>query len=149
MDAQNAGNGISGLQISKRFRGIMPPDPPPYSCMVCRPHTWPFAIAIPSNILSHRKVPFQKCPPPHGKILKKGPASWTKDGVRIGYTGYEEGLLSLRNISKTARRTYKCVAQRHTLTDEISIEIIIQYCISILIISLRGLFFLPKCFNLE
>ena len=26
--AQNAGNGISGVQISKKFRGGMPPDPP-------------------------------------------------------------------------------------------------------------------------
>jgi hypothetical protein len=33
-------------------------------CVVCRPHTWPSAIAIPSNILSHRKVPFQKMSPP-------------------------------------------------------------------------------------
>ena len=31
--AQNAGNGISGLQISKMFRGDMPPDPP-YLCEV-------------------------------------------------------------------------------------------------------------------
>ena len=29
-------------------------------------------LLSPSNILSHRKVPFQKMPP-HGKILKKGP----------------------------------------------------------------------------
>jgi hypothetical protein len=26
--AQNAGNSISGVQISKKFRGGMPPDPP-------------------------------------------------------------------------------------------------------------------------
>jgi hypothetical protein len=33
MDVQNAGNGISGLQILKI------PDPrPAYSCVVCRPH---------------------------------------------------------------------------------------------------------------
>ena len=30
-------------------------------------------LLSPSNILSHRKVPFQKMTP-HGKILKKGPA---------------------------------------------------------------------------
>ena len=29
--AQNAGNGVSGLQISKIFRGGMPPDPPSYA----------------------------------------------------------------------------------------------------------------------
>jgi hypothetical protein len=32
-------------------------------------------LLSPPNILSHRKAPFQKnAPPPHGKILKKGPA---------------------------------------------------------------------------
>ena len=32
-------------------------------------------LLSPSDILSHRKVPCQKMPlPPHGKILKKGPA---------------------------------------------------------------------------
>ena len=60
LDAQNAANCISGLLQT------------PYSCLVCRPHTWLSAIAIPSNILSNRKVPFQKMPP-HGKILKRGP----------------------------------------------------------------------------
>ena len=29
--AQNAGNGISGVQISKNFRGGMPPDPLSYA----------------------------------------------------------------------------------------------------------------------
>jgi hypothetical protein len=29
-DAQNAGNGVSRLQISKIFQGGMPPDPPDY-----------------------------------------------------------------------------------------------------------------------
>jgi hypothetical protein len=29
--AQNAGNGVSGLQISNIFRGGMPPDPPSYA----------------------------------------------------------------------------------------------------------------------
>ena len=41
----------------------------------CRPHTWPWSLLSPSNILSHRKVPFHKIPPPHRKILKKGPAA--------------------------------------------------------------------------
>jgi hypothetical protein len=51
LDAQNAGNDISGIQISKFFWGMV-------------------YILSPSNILSHRKVPFQKCPP-RGKSLKK------------------------------------------------------------------------------
>jgi hypothetical protein len=41
-------------------------------------------LLSPSNILSHRKVPFQKMPPPppsHGKILKKGPDEWGVWGV--------------------------------------------------------------------
>ena len=37
----------------------------------------------PSNILSHRKVPFKKMPPPHGKILKKGPGT-RDDLMRLG-----------------------------------------------------------------
>jgi hypothetical protein len=41
LDAQNAGNDISGIQISKIL------DPPPHSCVVYWPHTWPSAIAIP------------------------------------------------------------------------------------------------------
>jgi hypothetical protein len=57
LGSQNAGNGISVLQISK-FSGGVHPRPP------------------------HRKVPFQKMPP-HGKILKKGPAISIGDiGVR-------------------------------------------------------------------
>jgi hypothetical protein len=71
LDAQNAGNDISGIQISKIFWRSTTPAPPD-SCVVYWPHTWLSAIASPSNILSHRKVPFQKMPP-QGKILKKGP----------------------------------------------------------------------------
>jgi hypothetical protein len=37
LDAQNAGNGISVLQISKIFWGVLPR--PPHSCVVCWPHT--------------------------------------------------------------------------------------------------------------
>ena len=57
----------------QNFLGEYTPRPPPI-------HAWyightrglqPFLS--PSDILSHRKVPFQKMPP-HGKILKKGPA---------------------------------------------------------------------------
>jgi hypothetical protein len=61
LDAQNAGNDISGIQISN-----IPPDP---SFM---PGILGFQpLLSPSNILSHRKVPFQKMPPPTGKSLKK------------------------------------------------------------------------------
>ena len=73
LDAQNAGNDISGIQISNIFWGSTPQDPPPI-------HAWYIGhtrglqpLLSPSNILSHRKVPFQKMPPPPhtGKSLKK------------------------------------------------------------------------------
>jgi hypothetical protein len=72
LNAQNAGNDISGIQISKIFWGSTPREDPPI-------HAWYIGhtrglqpLLSPSNLLSHRKVPFQKMPP-HGKILKKGP----------------------------------------------------------------------------
>jgi hypothetical protein len=55
LDAQNAGNCISGLQISNIFWGSMPPDSPMRGMLA----TW----LSPTNILSHRKVPFQKMLP--------------------------------------------------------------------------------------
>ena len=68
LDAQNAGNCISGLQISNIFWGSMPPYPLGISCVVCRPHGYPPLIYY----LTERSL-FKKCSPPHGKILKKGP----------------------------------------------------------------------------
>jgi hypothetical protein len=54
-----------------KFQTFPPPDP-----LI---HAWYIGntrglqpLLSPSNILPHRKVPFQKMPP-HGKILKKGP----------------------------------------------------------------------------
>ena len=38
-DAQNSGNGISGVQILKIFRGGMPPDPPNYARSVSVPRS--------------------------------------------------------------------------------------------------------------
>ena len=58
LDAQNAGNCISGLQISNIFCGTMPPDPPS-GFMRGMSATW----LSPINILSHRKVPIQKMLP--------------------------------------------------------------------------------------
>jgi hypothetical protein len=51
-----------------------PPDPPPIPAWYIGHTRGLQPLLSPSNILSHRKVPFQKMPPPHGKILKKGPA---------------------------------------------------------------------------
>ena len=73
LDAQNAGNDISGIQI---FWGSTTPDPPIHAWYIG--HTRGLQpLLSPSNILSHRKVPFQPPPPPHGKIPKKGPDSQT------------------------------------------------------------------------
>ena len=47
LDAQNAGNGISVLQISNFSGGVHhQTPPPPHSCVVYWPHMWPSAIAI-------------------------------------------------------------------------------------------------------
>jgi hypothetical protein len=73
LNAQNAGNGISVLQISKIFWGVCPR--PSYSCVVCRPHTWPSAVPIHLWYMISQKRPFSKNATPHGKILKKGPDS--------------------------------------------------------------------------
>ena len=58
----------------KNFLGEYSPRPT-YSCMVYVGHACKImsvmAIPDPSNILSHRKIPFQKIPPPPGKFLKK------------------------------------------------------------------------------
>ena len=74
LDAQNAGNDISGIQISKMFWGSTPPDPPfmhgILATHVAFSHCYPPLIYY----LTERSL-FKKCPPPtHGKILKKGPA---------------------------------------------------------------------------
>jgi hypothetical protein len=59
MNAQNAGNSISVLQISKIFWGSTTPDLPIHAWYVV--HICDLqALLSPFNILSHRKVPFQK-----------------------------------------------------------------------------------------
>ena len=61
-----------GFKFQKFSGGVLPEKTPPI-------HAWYIGhtrglqpLLSPSNLLSHRKVPFQKMPP-HGKILKKGP----------------------------------------------------------------------------
>ena len=55
-----------------KFQKFQKKTPPPFHAWyIC--HTRGLQpLLSPSNILSHRRVPFQKMPP-HGKILKKGP----------------------------------------------------------------------------
>jgi hypothetical protein len=74
LDAQNAGNDISGIQISNIFWGSTPQTPPPFmrgilATNVAFSHCYPPLIYY----ITERSL-FKKCPPPHGKILKKGPA---------------------------------------------------------------------------
>jgi hypothetical protein len=59
LDAQNAGN-----DISKIFWGSTPPDPPPIPVWYIGHTRGLQPLLSPSNILSHRKVPFQKIAPP-------------------------------------------------------------------------------------
>jgi hypothetical protein len=71
-----------GFKFQKFSGGVHPQTPPPI-------HAWYIGhkrglqpLLSPSNILSHRKVPFQKMPP-HGKILKKGPVLEVRPGLNI------------------------------------------------------------------
>ena len=71
LDAQNAGNDISGIQISKIFWGSTPrEDPPPFMRGILATHV-AFSHCYPPLIyyLTERSL-FKKCPPT-GKSLKK------------------------------------------------------------------------------
>jgi hypothetical protein len=72
LDAQNAGNDISGIQISNIFWGSTPPEDPPFMRGILPTHV-AFNHCYPPLIyyLAERSL-FKKCPP-NGKILKKGP----------------------------------------------------------------------------
>jgi hypothetical protein len=60
-----------GFKFQKFSGGALPQTPPIHAWYIG--HIRGFQpLLSPSNILTHRKVPFQKMPP-HGKILKKGP----------------------------------------------------------------------------
>jgi hypothetical protein len=62
-----------GFKFQKFSGGVLPQTPPIHAWYIGHTHGLQ-PLLSPSNILSHRKVPFQKMPPPQGKILKKGPA---------------------------------------------------------------------------
>jgi hypothetical protein len=57
----------------QKFSGGVYPQTPLYMRGMSATHMAFSHCLPPSSILSHIKVPFQKMPPPHGKILKKGP----------------------------------------------------------------------------
>ena len=60
-----------GFKFQKFSGGVLPQTSPIHAWYIG--HTRGLQpLLSPSNILSHRKVPFQKMPP-HGEILKKGP----------------------------------------------------------------------------
>ena len=61
------------FKFQKFSGGVLPQTSPlPFMRGILVTHVAFSHCYPPSNILSHRKVPFQKMPP-HGKILKKGP----------------------------------------------------------------------------
>ena len=69
LDAQNAGNDISGIQISKMFWGSTPPDPPRFMRGILATHVAFSHCYPPIYYLTERSL-FKKCPPT-GKSLKK------------------------------------------------------------------------------
>jgi hypothetical protein len=69
LDAQNAGNCISGLQISNIFWGSKPPDPPIHAWYVGHTHGLPPLLYPLIYYLTERSL-FEKWPPT-GKSLKE------------------------------------------------------------------------------
>ena len=51
--------------------------------------------------------------------------TWYKEKIQIGETEKEEQTLALKNVDGSYGGIYKCVAQKHTLTDEKSIKIFV------------------------
>jgi hypothetical protein len=84
LDAQNAGNGIPVLQISKIFWESTPPDPPFMRGMLATHVTFSHYYPPLTYYLTERSLFKKSPPPPHGKILKKGPAK-TAFLVDIGH----------------------------------------------------------------
>ena len=70
-----------GFKFQKFSGGVLPQTSPlPFMRDILVTHVAFSHCYPPSNILSHRKVPFQKMPP-HGKILKKGPVTSCNNAV--------------------------------------------------------------------
>jgi hypothetical protein len=69
LDAQNAGNDISGIQISKIFWGSTPPDPPFMRGILATHVAFCHCYLTLIYYLTERSL-FKKCPPT-GKSLKK------------------------------------------------------------------------------
>ena len=70
LDAQNAANWISGLQISKIFCGSKPPDPPIHAWYVGHTHGLPPLLYPQIYYLTERSL-FKKCPPPRENPKKR------------------------------------------------------------------------------
>ena len=72
-----------GFKFQKFPGGVLPQTSPlPFMRGILVTHVAFSHCYPPSNILSHRKVPFQKMPP-HGKILKKGPGVSANPGLKF------------------------------------------------------------------
>jgi hypothetical protein len=66
LDAQNAGNDISGIQISKIFWGSTPLDPPFMRGILATHVAFSHCYTPLIYYLTERSL-FKKCPPPTGK----------------------------------------------------------------------------------
>jgi hypothetical protein len=105
LDAQNAGNDISGIQVSTIFWRSTLPDPPfmrgILATHVAFSHCYPPLIYY----LTERSL-FKKCPPPHGKTLKKALFHRGVPGVPGGVPGMLKkglGICGMLCIGKIER----------------------------------------------
>ena len=115
MDAQNAGNGISVLQISKIFWGSTPPDPPPFMRGILATHL-AFSHCYPPLIyyLTERSL-FKKSPPPTGKILKKA-----LNGTTVSSSTDHRTTLNLYSVVVGPPTTGKSQAIKECAMDPLS-----------------------------
>ena len=86
-----------GFKFQKFFGGVLPQTSPlPFVRGILVTHVAFSHCYPPSNILSHRKVPFQKMPP-HGKILKKGPGIFYSVLLNLAQIGIKIQFLNDNN----------------------------------------------------
>jgi hypothetical protein len=81
LNAQNAGNGISGLQISK---GVCPPETPLFMLGMFATHVT-FSHSYPPEYIISQKGPFSKNAP-QGKSLKKTLTNIPKKTIKCLFT---------------------------------------------------------------
>jgi hypothetical protein len=110
-DTQNAGNGISGVQISKFFRGGMPPDPPSSASI---------SAMIPSDLrldppLSPVQVYWMENWPQHSLILDKVSFAGARMVRRLKCSQIENAsreIAVVRQLAKDDQWHLKCPGKK-------------------------------------